>query len=229
MLNPKNICICILFYGATPTHAELANKVLNPQMAALASSGCFFIFGCNAVGADTCRTITAARRGAYKNSIVVSSDDNIYKYPMMRKMLDSMPENIEMCIWFDHDSHLLTPDVDRWLTRLQGQLISNDVLGSVHKMPLSETECEIAEKLWGEDVTMPAYVTSLNPSWWAASSVSEFRHHWPPAELGQKYGHVLFGEFIRRRNLRLAHFRDDVAVNVNGSGVERTAPQDFLS
>lgn len=228
-MRARPICICILFYGSEPQHFALAQKVLNAQMEMLASLGAFFVFGCNAVGAETKALIETARRGAYSNSAVVTSEENILKYPMMRRMFVRIPEHTNVCIWFDHDSRLVAEDVLRWVERVKQQLKDNDVLGSVDKLAVTEMAANTANALWGFDQNIPAYVPVPNPSWWASSAVATLTREWPPADLGQKLGHVLFGEFIRRRSLRLAHFRDDVGINVNFAGVEQPMPNAFLS
>lgn len=219
MYDAREVCVFVLLYGAEPSHFVLAQRVMNSALEELCHLGVQFCFGCNAVGLETERFLQEKVTSVYKNAVVLK-DKNIFRYPMMRKMFSMALCNSASCMWFDHDSYISADDVTPWFSRIQKQVAANDVLGSINKCALDVTTAELADTLWPSSASRPAYIDTPNPSWWAAKSEVLLKNNWPPDNLGQKNGNLLFGEMIRRKDLRLAHFRDGVCINVNSVGVE---------
>lgn len=221
----ENTCVCVLFYGTDDRHFNLARRVLNEPLRKLAGMGARFCFGCNAIGWQTRLFLQQQLAADFSCAVVVDSPDNVYKYPMMRRMLHESGIANDFLIWFDHDSYLQEDlDVDKWLNRLHSQLTFCDIVGSINRSSLREDQTTWAKNNWPA-VPAARYVSFPNPSWWAAKTHVLRDNNWPPANLGQKGGDVLLGEFVRRYDLSLCHFRDGVKINVNAAGVESLVPR----
>jgi hypothetical protein len=230
MAEGPAVSICVLFYGDTPQHYQLARRVLNAPMQALGTCpDVEFRFGCNACGAQTTAFVEEQARKFFPASQTIASAENTYKYPMMRQMFAAAPLP-ETVIWFDHDSYL-TPSIDPvvWLARVRRQAAACAVLGSVYRGLLSPEQRDwVAAQPWC--ATPPAYGCTpyAAGSWWAASGAVLDEHNWPPPDLQQKGGDILFGELLRQRGLSLCHFRDGVCVNTNSAGVEGAKPRTIV-
>jgi hypothetical protein len=223
--SAEDTCVCVLFYGADDKHFNLAQRVLNAPMRKLADMGASFCFGCNAIGWQTRAFLHQQMAAYFPRAFVVDSPSNVYKYPMMRRMLHDSGIDATFLLWFDHDSYFHDDlDVSNWLSRLRSQLAFCDIVGSINRSPLHEEQLDWARNNW--PATADArYISFPNPSWWAAKSGVLQEKNWPPKNLGQKDGDVLLGEFVRRHELSLCHFRDGVKINVNEAGVESLVPR----
>lgn len=215
MLSAVDVCICVLFYGADKKHFKLAQRVLNKPMQQLAAAGAKFCFCCNAIGDDTRWFLRRLLAAEFYSATLVDSPLNVYKYPMMRKMFYGARIAEPLLMWFDHDSYLDPAiDLNTWLIRLRKQLAGCNVVGSVNRGRINQER---------------GYICYPNASWWAANTNSLLQNSWPPDDLGQKKGDILFGEFIAQHNLTLCHFRDGVKINVNDVGVEAAAPRTIVN
>lgn len=220
-VSADDTCVCVLFYGAEDKHYNLARRVLNTSLRKLADMGAFFCFGCNAIGWQTRTFLEQQRSSFFSRSIIIDSPENVYKYPMMRRMLRETGIATNFLLWFDHDSYLQADlDVARWLTRVKSQLTFCDIVGSINRAAINSEHDFSAAQSWPRAPRQTRYVSFPNASWWAAKTAALQANNWPPPELGQKDGDVLFGEFARCFGLSLCHFRDGVKINVNDAGVE---------
>lgn len=222
-----DVCICVLFYGADDKHYKLAERVLNEPLQRLAERNVEFRFGCNAVGPATTALLQRQIADYFRNARVFHSHSNIMKYPSMRHMFHVPTITAPITMWFDHDSYL-APDLDAnlWLARIRRQLAGCDMIGSVHKAALSAAQTAwLADQPWKTSNDLSPYVTYALGSWWALNTPLLYKYDWPPSNLQQKGGDILFGELFRQQNLLLCHFRDGVRINVNDAGVESAIPR----
>lgn len=222
-----DVCICVLFYGAEDKHYKLAERVLNAPLRRLAERNIEFRFGCNAVGPATTTLLQRQIADCFHDALLFHSAANILKYPMMREMFHTPAIQAPVTMWFDHDSHL-DPNLDAsaWISRVLRQMQGCDMIGSVQKGTLSADQRDwFKTQAWSTQDHNCGYVTYATGSWWAVNTSLLREYDWPPADLQQKGGDILFGELFKQQNLTLCHFRDGVRINVNDSGVEGAVPR----
>lgn len=215
-------CICVLLYGAEEKHFQLAQRVLNEPMRCLAKRNIEFRFGCNAVGDETRAFLGQQIADYFNNALVVDRPENILKYPIMRHMFYDTPISAPFTIWFDHDSYL-SPELDasNWLDRVVRQFNCCDMHGSLYRGQLSpEQDAWAAKQPWFNADAHRPYMSYALGGWWAIKTELLLRWNWPPEDFKQKNGDLILGALFQHQNLKLCHFRDDVHINVNDSGVE---------
>jgi hypothetical protein len=182
-----------------------------------------FRFGFNAVSAATQHVVAAFKDSSdYVVGAEVVSPVNIYKYPMMRRMLCATPLTAPRVMWFDDNSYL-APDLDvgTWLPRIFKQLDHCAVMGSVYTQGLAGNQAGwIRAQAWFNGKEPTAYVKYPAGGWWVARTDVLRRLHWPPENIKHHGGDVMFGELLRQHDLPLCHFRDGVMIQANASGVE---------
>lgn len=217
-------CVCVLFYGADNYCYKLARRVLSDEMCQFASEhpGLDFRFGFNAVGEDTKYFVAARQKQCFANSVVIDCPENIYKYPLMRRLFLARPITAPIVLWFDDDSCIAPQtDVRVWFRRLQTQLTNCAAIGSIYRAGISQPQSDwITKQSWYAGKTPGPYVSYATGGWWAAQSSVINKFDWPPQDLKQKDGDVMFGELLRQNDLSLQHFRDNMWINANDEGVE---------
>jgi len=222
MADGSAFCVCILFYGSDEYCYYLAQRVLNSSMTRLAELGVEFRFGFNAIGAKTRTHVNAQLMGKFSNAKVVDCPENIFKYPMMRRLFYDWPLTRPFILWFDDNSYISpTVDSDRWLERIKQQLNVCHVLGSLYTGKLIGNQKEwIAAQSWYTGKPPNDYVRYVTDSWWAARAEKLLAQNWPTPEIKHHGGDIMLGEFCRQQSLPICHFRDGVAINTNASGIE---------
>lgn len=222
MADGAAVCVCILFYGAGEKYLKLAQRVLNSPMRDLATQNVEFRFGCNAVGESTAAFLREQIDKHFHRAIVFEQPVNLFKYPMMRRMVHSLPITAPITMWFDHDSHLDADlNVARWIGRITQQLSGCDMIGSVQRSGLKPEHADwLKNQEWHGGKEPGRYVSHAVSSWWAINTLLLYQYNWPAPDLKQKDGDVLFGELFKQNNLLLCHFRDGVLININDAGVE---------
>lgn len=222
MADGSAFCVCILFYGGDDYCRYLAERVLNSPMARLAELGVEFRFGFNAVGSASRRIIAERLSGSFAGARIVDCPENIFKYPIMRRLFYDWPLTRPFVLWFDDNSYIL-PDTDaeHWLARIARQLSACHLLGSVYTGKLvGNQKSWIAAQPWYTDKAPNDYVKYVIDSWWAARTEKLLAQNWPAADIRHHGGDIMLGEFCRQQDLSICHFRDGVAINTNSSGVE---------
>lgn len=218
-----DLCVCVLFYGTDDYCCQLAKRVLNKPMRELAEHNIEFRFGFNAVSPDTHRVVDAFLDASdYVVQARVDSPVNIYKYPMMRRLFYDTPITAPVTMWFDDNSHI-DPDTDvvTWYSRVINQLDYCTVLGSVYTQGLVGNQANwIKAQPWFNGKEPIPYVKYPAGGWWAAQTSILQQFNWPPPEIKHHGGDLMFGELLRQHDLPLCHFRDNVMIQTNASGVE---------
>jgi hypothetical protein len=228
MADGSAACICVLFYGSDDYCFNLARRVLNEPMRRLAEQyDIDFRFALNDVGARTKQFVLWQSSLFFPSAVIFESPTASLKYPVMRKLLAHRPIAAPFVIWFDDDS-CLAPDNDpeKWFLRISAQMASCAVAGSVRRARLVGNQVQwIKAQDWYNGKEPQPYVTFVSGSWWAASTDVLLRFDWPPENLRQRGGDVMFGELCRQHDLAIAHFRDGVWINANDAGLEAAAPR----
>lgn len=227
MADGAAVCVCVLFYGAGEKYLSLAKRVLNAPMRQLANLDVEFRFGCNAVGESTREYLQEQASVYFQRTLFFEETQNVFKYPIMRRMFNEKMIKAPVTIWFDHDSYI-EPDVDveAWLSRVVRQLGSCKMIGSIHKGKLNDAQLRwVNRQLWANEEAEPHYLPYATGSWWAINTDVLYSYNWPPPNLQQKGGDLLLGELFKQQKLSLCHFRDGLRINVNEAGVETPQPR----
>lgn len=227
MADGTAACVCVLFYGSDDYCLNLAQRVLNEPMRQLARLDVDFRFGLNAVGERTAQFVRRQAALFFKNATILESQSNILKYPTMRNLFLARDIDAPFVIWFDDDS-CLAPETDAavWLARLSAQMQACDVAGSVRRTKITDEQRSwVTRQSWYAGKPILPYVNFVSGGWWVARTSVLQEFNWPPPELRQKGGDVVFGELCRQQNLEAAHFRDGVWISANAEGLEAAAPR----
>lgn len=221
-----NFCVCALLYGADSSCAQLAHRLLNAPMRQLAALGAEFRIGMNAVSDET-RQIVTEFLGTNSNHYVVDCPENILKYPMMRRLFYDKTIVRPYTMWFDDDSCIVdNTDVDKWIHRVQQQLMSFSIIGSVYKQRLIGNQAEwLKTQWWHTGKPTNNVITFVTGGWWAAQTKDLIRFNWPIPELKHRGGDVMLGELCHQNDLKIGHFRDQLWINANSAGVESRSPR----
>lgn len=224
-----DICVCVLFYGADDYCYHLAQRVLNDPMRRLARHDVEFRFGFNAVGSQTREYVQQQIAAHFHGALVVDCPENVFKYPMMRRLFYAEPLRARAIMWFDDNSHISPDtDVDRWLPRINKQLSGCTLLGSVYTQGLVGQQAEwIKAQPWYAGKQPTPYVKYVADGWWTMLAEPLLRFDWPSPDIAHHGGDVMLGELCRQQNLALCHFRDGVLINANSSGVEGARRRGF--
>jgi hypothetical protein len=224
-----DLCVCVLFYGADAYCHELAQRVLNAPMRQLAKQNVEFRFGLNAVGDATRQFVQDQISSHFHGAFVVDSPENIFKYPIMRRMFYEKQLRARSVMWFD-DNSCIMPDTDvaHWLGRVQRQLDGCTLLGSVYTQGLVGRQADwIKAQPWYAGKEPAPYVKYVADAWWAMRAEPLLRFQWPSPDIRHHGGDVMLGELCRQQNLSLCHFRDNLLINANSSGVEGAGRRGF--
>lgn len=218
----SDFCVCVLLYGANDYCVRMAQRVINTPLRQLGERGFNFRFGLNAVCDATRKIVQRAVAESFPSAIVVDSPDNIYKYPMMRRLFYSTPLTTTFTMWFDDDSCIVPgTDVDTWLARISRQMQAYTMLGSVHKERLIGNQSGwIKDQPWYNGREPQAYTQFAAGGWWTIRTDVLAQFDWPTPAFKHRGGDIMLGELLRQHNLPLGHFRDNLWINANAFGVE---------
>lgn len=222
-----DVCICVLFYGTDDYCFELARRVLNAPMLKLAQQSVEFRFGFNDVSAQTRAFVQETVARHLPGALILDYGENIYKYPMMRRMFYERPLLSPLTMWFDDDS-CLAPDNDPvvWLPRVKKLMETYSMIGSLYRQRLVGQQAEWIKAQWWYNNKPPgSYVKFCTGGWWTIRTDILLRFDWPPAALKHRGGDVMLGALCEQQDLTLTHFRDQVWINANAQGVESKSPR----
>jgi len=188
--------------------------------------------GMNAVGDDSRETVKTFARAMANCGIPVTTYEsarNVYKYPMMRKMLydpDGSPP-AELVMWFDDDSYLIDPRGTDWWGKTHSAVWNQAaVAGSIYYPTYSWTKPEqvafTAQPWYGGQPcsNKPKFATG---AWWVADLGFLKACDYPSLELKHNGGDVLLGEMCRQQGAVLKNYREGVAINADSAGRESKA------
>jgi hypothetical protein len=200
----------------------MAQRVINTPLRQFGALGLDIRFGLNAVCNETRDIVNHAVQTDFLNAVVIDSPVNLHKYPMMRNLIRSRPILAPYFMWFDDDS-CIAPDTDIaiWTARLDRHMQTYAAIGSIHKTRYVGNQIEwIKAQSWYNGKEPGQYVQFAAGGWWLARSDILSRLDWPPRAFKHRGGDVMFGELLRQHDLPLGHFRDNLWINANESGIE---------
>jgi hypothetical protein len=213
--------VCALFYGDYPAYAARCAA----SLALLRSTGKVDIrIGLNEVSPTSRGIITSALPGVE----TISADPQIYKYPMVRRLVHSYTGNATHLMWFDDDSCLL-PDtpVPAWLAEVTLRAAGAPAtLGSSYTWSLTQAQKEwVRAQPWftGRDIPDPL---PFNHGGWIVVPLWLLRRFdWPTADMRHNGGDVAFGALLNQQGLPVTEFRDCVVSGADETLRESTAPR----
>lgn len=207
--------ICVLLYG---DYLELAKRCIGSIHRRIANQPCELRIGLNAVGEATSHWIKR-ELAHYPNIRVYASEENIFKYPMMRRLFFEDPITTPWVIWFDDDSHVCDdnwlPDTARFLAAEQ-----HDCIGKPYFMCLKPGQLRwIAEATWyrGRPQRMHKGLTPksnfVTGGYWLIRSEILRELDWPDRRLQNNGGDVMLGEALHQHGYSISKFWSGVEIS----------------
>jgi hypothetical protein len=218
---PAKFLVCALFYGDYP---ELAQRCA-ASIQALRETGRVDVrIGLNEVSARSAALIDAALPGVER----IGAAPQIYKYPMMRRLVHEYRGDATHVMWFDDDSCLAPGlDVGRWLdTVAQHAARTTGSLGAACGIAHSEVEkAWIRRQPWFTGKPLPATTVFSSGAWFVLPLAVFRQFDWPTARLKHNGGDAALGALLYQQGLAVAPFRTGVAINADASLAEASAPR----
>lgn len=224
-MAPLKFLVCALFHGDYPALARRCALSLR----ALRDTGQVDLrIGLNEVSAAALRQIDAALPGMVPGVDQLHANPQIYKYPMMRRLVHGYRGDATHLMWFDDDS-CLTPgfDVARWLASVARHArTTQGTLGSTYTRAQTPAEQDwIRTQPWYTGRDIPA-ATLFNTGGWFVAPLALFRRFdWPPPALRHNGGDVALGALCHQQGLEVLNCKGGVAINADESLVESSAPR----
>ena len=193
--NIKSLTVCALAYGDYPQLIQRClqsvTRTVDPKLYELR-------VGLNAVS-DRTRTWINQAITPLANARVYDSRENMFKYPMMRRMFNDPPLTSEWTIWFDDDGWASDPNWLKYLDAYIGRTPTAQVIGRRYFMHLLDTQVNwVKQAKWytGKDVDRrkgAAVTRFATGGWWAVKSDVVRKLDWPDPRLQNNGGDTNFG------------------------------------
>ena len=213
--------VCALFYGDFPALAQRCALSLR----ALRDTGAVDLrIGLNEVSAASRAAIGAALPGVD----ALHADPQIYKYPMMRRLVHGYAGDATHLMWFDDDSCLVPgTDVPRWLQAVAGAAQgTRGMLGAAYLRAQPEPErAWIRAQPWYTGRPFPAATRFATGGWFVAPLALLRRFDWPPPSLRHNGGDVALGALCYQQGLDVVACHGGIAVNADASLAHSSAPR----
>lgn len=219
------VCVCALLFGNDRHCESLAERLLNAEFIELGKYADLRI-GLNAVS-DRTRSIVSGVVEKLPGTLVIDCPENIHKHPMMRRLFDARALDSPLTMWFDDDSCIVPgTDIRAWLPRIQRQLTTYAMVGSVYLHSYTGGQRDwVKTQPWYLGLEPGLCLQYIAGGWWTINTSALLSIDWPPANLKNRGGDVMLSEALRQRKLLIGHFRDNVWISANSSGVESKAPR----
>lgn len=220
--------VCVLLYGDHPDLAELClrsivqradwNLVKDIRVA------------CNAVSSHT-RTLVDEILRAVPSAVglhIYVSEENRYKYPMMRRMFydGEHPIVTQFVMWFDDDSYIDPEQSPLWWHSVYAAASRGAVTGAVYGIrPIGEQLQWLPKQPWYRGKHWPPgfrfrFVTG---GWWVAKTRFLQEHDYPFPTLVHNGGDVMLGELVRQTDSTIISFTAGIHINADGNGKNSSA------
>lgn len=209
--------VCALLYGDYP---DLARRCLEPLFKLNELGLIELRVGLNEVCDDTSNYVLSRR-----DSITTrEANPQIFKYPMMRELFYSKPITTDYLMWFDDDSYIKADNLTLWLSSIEKDMESCDMLGSVYGIKYGADQrawCETQP--WYRGKPIPQFPRFATGGWWCIRTDVLRTYDWPIKELKHCGGDVALGILLAQNDLKLRHTKEGVAINADSSGKESAA------
>jgi hypothetical protein len=160
---------------------------------------------------------------------IYDSDENIKKYPMMRRIFHSEdnPIDTDYVMWFDDDSYIKEPT---FLADVRTALAPNtegrtpDMLGACYTIRVAGSQQNwIKDQSWYDNKPISQSMKFATGGWWTLSTETMRKFNYPYPELLHRGGDVMLGALMQQQSLWLRNFRKGVAINADENGNESKA------
>lgn len=220
-LSVVKFLVLALFYGDHPALAQRCGRTLR----ALWNTGQVDVrIGLNEV---------SARSGAVLHELLPgvdteAADPQIYKYPMMRRLVAGYGGDATHMMWFDDDSCLLPgTDAAVWLKAVAARAAATPgSLGSLYTQALTARQrAWVAQQPWYAGREVPRVIRFNTGGWKVVPLDLMRRFGWPEPELGHNGGDLTLGALLHQQGLAPEQFRVGLAINADEHLRESGAPR----
>lgn len=226
-----SITVGALFYG---DHPKLAERCIG----SIADTADWEVIkevriGLNAVSERSRKCIYAHMRNAPKPCLFFDSECNVYKYPLMRRMLyyPEDPVSSPCFMWFDDDSYVLTHShkghVPGWWRTVAESMKRSDMLGSMYryvKVLSPSQQTWVRSQGWYVNGIPPkGRLRFLTGGWWTIRTNVLRKYDWPPPEIKHNGGDYMLGLLMAQQKLTMKHFDKGYRVNSGWDGRNSSA------
>jgi GT2 family glycosyltransferase len=220
------LTICLLCYG---DHAPLAERVLSSLWRHTDPHAFRLRVAANAPSAATLEVLDRWLP-RFRTELSVISAVNLYKAPMMRRLLHDEPLETGWTLWFDDDSYVFRDD---WLFLLQCQSRLHPQVamwgqrffiraGELHRQFIRTASWYRDVELAADDVSGRYRVSFIAGGFWAIRTHWLKDLHWPDPRLVHFGDDYMLGEALRQHGALLGNAYSGVAIN----HAARRAPAD---
>lgn len=242
-MNP--VCtICALFCGDYP---DLLARCLTPLLS-LDPSRFRLRLGFNAIS-DQSRVRLYQLIGLSKNynDLVehkVDSKVNIFKYPMLRHLLNgtspdilslatdhgtTTPIRTEWMMWLDDDSGISAADPSARVDEVIKEAVAGeaDMVGSIWTMTLTNDQMEWVKKQpWHNNRPISPRVAFCTGGLWLIKTSILLEHSWPPPDCIHRGGDVMLGQMMyqQKHKIKMLKNKAGLLINAGPAGKECTSP-----
>jgi hypothetical protein len=213
--------VLALFYG---DHPQLAQRC-GASLRALWNTGLVDMrIGLNEVSPASRAMLDRLLPGVPKES----ADPQVYKHPMMLRLLAGYEGDATHMMWFDDDSCLLANvDVPRWLAAVTARAAkAKGSLGSLYTQRFTPAQrAWILRQPWASGRELPQEVLFNTGGWKVVPLELMRRFGWPSTELVHGGGDLSLGALLQQQGLEPEQFRVGVAINADDDLRESQAPR----
>lgn len=213
--------VCALFYGDFP---QLAQRCAGSLQALLATGRVDMRIGLNAVSAATRAVLDTTLPGVPR----IDADPQVYKYPMMRALVDGYSGDATHLMWFDDDTCLQPGTNPRlWLDAVaQRADACTGSLGSAYQRRLTPPQKDwIRAQPWFTGRDIPDAVTFVTGGWTVLPLQAMRMLGWPPRDIRHNGGDAILGAMLHQQGLPVEQFRMGLAINADPQLRESAAPR----
>lgn len=213
--------VLALFYG---DHPQLARRC-GASLRALWNTGQVDLrIGLNEVSPRS----RAILDGLLPGVPMTVADPQIYKYPMMRRLLRDYAGDATHMMWFDDDS-CLQPGIDpaAWLRAVAERAArAPGSLGSLYTQRIDAAQKEwIRSQHWSTGREVPDEIVFNTGGWTVAPLALLRRCDWPEPGLRHAGGDISLGALLHQQGLAPEQFRVGLAINADDGLRESQAPR----
>ena len=220
-MAPFKFLVCALFYGDFPALAQRCARSLRM----LRGTGLVDMrIGLNEVSPASRALIDAELPGVES----IAADPQLYKYPMMRRLVHEYAGDATHLMWFDDDSCLAQGlDAARWLGLVgQRAQMTQGTTGSVYRCALTAPQKEwIRVQAWYTGRSLDQDAVFNLGAWFMAPLELFRRFDWPPPALRHNGGDSTLGVLCDQQGLAVLDCKGGVAINADDSLAEYSAPR----
>ncbi|MEP6792651.1 MAG: hypothetical protein ABI907_14880 [Ramlibacter sp.] len=213
--------VCALFYGDYPALAQRCAQSLRQ----LRKTGMVDMrIGLNEVSPHSAALIDATLPGVEQ----MPANPQIYKYPMMRRLVHGYQGDATHLMWFDDDSCLgENLDAAGWLALVGRRAqMTQGTTGSVYQRVQSPAEqAWVRGQPWFTGRPLPEQTVFNTGGWFMAPLELLRTFDWPPASLRHNGGDVALGALCHQQGRQVLDCTGGVAINADASGAESSAPR----